>query len=101
MFAIKIIGIAGLAPDPPDIRPEEDYWVMAYDPDAHEGRGEVQTTHDPALALHFNDSVSAWMTWKQQSKRLPLRADGRPNRPLTAFCISVEEVSDAVSGHTG
>ena len=65
---------------------------MSYDPDHNDGRGEVTTTPDIFKALAFEKSFEAWEKWKQQSRVRPLREDGRPNRPLTAFTVTVEEV---------
>lgn len=92
LFAIKIIGVAGLAPGAPKIEPSDNFYVMAYDADAHQGRGEVQTTDDITKALHFPTQTEAWAAWKRQSRLQPLRSDGRPNRPLTAFTITLVEV---------
>jgi hypothetical protein len=89
MWALKIIAAAGFAPAPPGSGP---YYVMAYDPDSNDGRGEVTTTTDIFKALAFEKSYEAWEKWKQQSRVRPLRSDGRPNRPLTAFTVTVEEV---------
>lgn len=100
MYAISIVGVPGLAPSPPGPGP---YYVKFYDPDAFDGRGDVETTPDIQQAMHFPTSLEAFMFWKQTSTVRPLREDGSPNRPLTAFTITTEVVPDEpkVPPHTG
>jgi hypothetical protein len=68
-----------------------DQYVRQFDPDAHDGRGDLITTRDKSKALKFPSMREAMALWKQQSKVQPLRGDGRPNRPLTAFTVEVEK----------
>jgi hypothetical protein len=56
------------------------------------GRGETVFTDDPDDALQFDDSGAAFVFYRQQSKTVPLREDGRPNRPLTAFTVEIAPV---------
>lgn len=88
-YVINIIAIAGVTPVPPGPPP---YYVDHYDPDFAGGLGSVTTTRDIDKALHFATTIEAWNFWKQQSVERPLREDGAPNRPLTAFTITVEAV---------
>ena len=72
-------------------------WLVAYDPDGGPAHidyptGSFETDSDPAKALRFPDMVTAWKLWRTTSTRTPLRPDGRPNRPLTAFTIRVEKL---------
>jgi hypothetical protein len=60
-------------------------FVSFYDPDAEGGRGMYLTTNDPAEALQFESKEEAARCVRQQSSVAPYRADGKPNRPLTAF----------------
>lgn len=71
-------------------------YVVSFDPDAYDGRGYLVTTKDKRKALRF-DSPSAAMTFYQrQSTVHPLRkSDGRPNRPLTAFTVTLEREEQA------
>lgn len=57
------------------------------DPDAHFGRGDDRWTFDIAKAKRFANFTEAMDCWKAQSTVRPLRPDGRPNRPLTAFSV--------------
>src|SRR5262245_63041462 len=62
------------------------------DPDARGGRGDDRWTSDLAKAKRFPSHEAAWMCWKAQSTRRPLRPDGKPNRPMTAYSVTIEEV---------
>ena len=65
-----------------------DFYIMDFDLDSL----TLETTSDKTEAKQFPDMVSAIEFWKQQSKILPFRPDGKPNRPLTAFTITFEQV---------
>jgi hypothetical protein len=58
------------------------------DPDAKDGLGDNRWTSDLAKAKKFLNFMAATSCWKAQSTVRPLRDDGKPNRPLTAFSIS-------------
>lgn len=66
-------------------------YLEAFDVDAFNGGGDATFTDDKEKAIKFRDLAHAFETWKTQSKVRPLRADGKPNRPLTAFSITFEE----------
>lgn len=68
----------------------EGSYVKTFDPNARDGRGDITTTFDKSSAMRFPDAGAALAFWKQQSAVRPLRDDGKPNRPLTAFTMSVE-----------
>lgn len=70
-------------------------YLKSFDPDGHSGRGDVAWTRDVADALKFATAGDALDLWRAQSKVMPLRLDGKPNRPLTAFSITPEYVEDA------
>jgi len=65
-------------------------WLKAYDPDARGGHGAIKGTPHRKEALRFPDMSAAMKFWRQTSAVLPVRPDGQPNRPLTAFTIEVE-----------
>lgn len=73
-----------------DYRATRVCWVSSYDPEAYDGRGHVELTRDISQALTFRDKLAAFECWRQQSKRRPLRDDGKPNRPLTAWSVEIE-----------
>jgi hypothetical protein len=57
--------------------------------------GKATFTDDPRDGLRFDNMAAAFECWKRQSTVQPLRPDGRPNRPLTAYTITFETVPDA------
>lgn len=56
------------------------------------GRGADTWTYDRAKAMRFPSFEAAMEAWKTQSKVTPLRDDGKLNRPLTAYSVTVEKV---------
>jgi hypothetical protein len=64
-------------------------FVSRYDPDAHDGLGHVWTVAEPRKARQFATNAAAVEFWRQPSTIKPLREDGKPNRPLTAFTVSI------------
>lgn len=54
--------------------------------------GVCDLTDDLAEALRFPTKEAAFAAWRQQSTVMPLRPDGKPNRPLTAYSMTIEEV---------
>jgi hypothetical protein len=62
-------------------------WLAEYDPDAEDGAGRIMGTLDPSAALRFPDLGAALEEWKRPSTTHPLRRDGKPNRPLSAFTV--------------
>ncbi len=67
-------------------------YLRSFDPEAHDGRGDATFTSDIRQAMVFPDAVAAIKCWQTQPKTRPLRDDGRPNRPLTSFSASFENV---------
>jgi hypothetical protein len=68
-------------------------YVASFDADAHHGRGEITVTREAPCALIFHDPAAAFEFWKTQSSEKPLRLDGKPNRPLTAYTVEFVKVS--------
>lgn len=54
--------------------------------------GIADITKDLAEAMRFPTREAAFAAWSQQSTVLPLRPDGEPNRPLTAYSMTLQEV---------
>lgn len=66
--------------------PRDGQYLRAFDIEAHDGRGMIDMTPDPALAMRFDDMRAAWEYWRSSPKCHPIRqSDGKPNRPLTAW----------------
>jgi len=84
---VKVIRILGLADGRP--LPLDGHYLRSCNVDAHGGRGSVDAVQDPAQALRFRDVLEAMEYWRRQSTVRPLRPDGLPNRPLTAYTIEV------------
>jgi hypothetical protein len=90
LIGIKVLGLGSRLLDTPQ-------WVVSYDPDA--GRteyptGDLLTDEDPAKAKRFQSKAEAIKFTRQQSKNVPYRPDGYPNRPLTAFTVEITEITD-------
>jgi hypothetical protein len=68
-------------------------YVKAYDPTRSHGLFNfyIEVTDDPNDALKFPDVRAAIEKWRES---YGLRPDGKPNRPLTAFTVTVETVED-------
>lgn len=60
------------------------------DPDARGGWGDSRWTDDPAKAKTFGSFMEASACWRERSSKRPVRPDGKPNRPLTAYSITIE-----------
>src|SRR5262245_45073636 len=66
---------------------QDDLWLKSYDVDAHGGQGEITCTGKQKKALRFASHAHAMRAWRMQSTVKPLRADGKPNRPLSGFTV--------------
>jgi hypothetical protein len=55
------------------------------------GRAKIESAAADSEAMDFPDSISALVFWRTQSKVMPLRPDGKPNRALMAYTIELEE----------
>lgn len=85
---IRVVRLEGIHDGPGEVPDaERDAYLLAYDPDAHEGRGAATWTYEPEKARRFPTVMAAMECWSQQSTVRPLRPDGRPNKPLTAFSV--------------
>lgn len=71
-------------------------YLKSYDPDAGNEitTGDIVVTSDITQAMSFPDQRSALAYAMQQSTRVPLRPDGLPNRPLTAFTLELKWYGD-------
>ena len=62
-------------------------YLASYDPDGNGGQGAATWTEDPDRALQFATMAEAHACYTAVSRRRPVRSDGKPNRPLTAFSV--------------
>jgi hypothetical protein len=66
-------------------------YLKSYDPAAMNGFGLAEWTLNPAEALKLPSWQAAFELWRSVPANRPLRGDGQPNRPLTAFSITFED----------
>ena len=81
---VQILGLA--AGFPCDV---EGHWIVDYDPHFADGRGKVDTTTDRSEAKVWPDMLAFHTDYREAHG---LRPDGKPNRPLTAYHLNVEQV---------
>ena len=74
------------------LRPREGRYVAFYTPHGHAGRGKWRFTADKSKAKRFPSFEAAAEAWREPSNTHPIRSDGRPNRPLTMFNVTIEKV---------
>ncbi len=67
-------------------------YLKSFDPEAHDGRGEAKFTKNIKDAMVFTDATEAIRMWQSQPVTRPLREDGKPNRPLSAFSAMFENI---------
>lgn len=96
-YVLKIEWLGGSS-GPVEPSEHEGRYVSRYDPDAHHGLGQVWTTRAPSNAIQFRTQQEAVEFYRQASSEKPIREDGRPNRPLTAFTVSVSDWQKEVFG---
>jgi hypothetical protein len=72
--------------------PHEGQWLKSFNHDAFGGRGHGDFTDDVLEAMHFVSKSDAYLFWGRQSTVMPLRPDGKPNRPMTALTVEIEEL---------
>lgn len=71
--------------------PIDDQYLERYDPNGHNGRGDIRTTRDARAAMRFTSSADALECWRTQADPPHhRRADGQPNRPLSAYSVTME-----------
>jgi hypothetical protein len=68
-------------------------YLAAYDPD--DRAGGWRWSPDLADAMVFADAGAAYSCWTAVCSRQPVRPDGQPNRPLTAFTVAMIPQSEA------
>lgn len=73
-------------------------YVKSYDPnyvrpEGYDG-GLLETTPDFTQAVAFDGPDAALAYWHQQAPPpYDIRLDGKPNRPLTAFSVIIEDIT--------
>jgi hypothetical protein len=65
-------------------------YLVLFDVAANDGQSPVPTATTAAEAAVFANEADAFAFYQTQSRVTPLRDDGQPNRPLTAFTVELE-----------
>jgi hypothetical protein len=86
---MKVIKNEGLA-DGRD-GPAPGQYLKEYNPEGLGGMGAWTWTPNPAEAMKFEDAIEAFKCWTQVPRNRPKRPDGKPNKPLTAFTVTIED----------
>lgn len=68
---------------------EYDPTRYGFDPDGREMLAHIVTTPDREKAKQFATKGEAFETYRLSSGRI--RPDGRPDRPLTAFTVEIDD----------
>jgi len=87
-WAMRCVGVAHFG-DRDDMIGQ---WLKAHDPNMYDGRGWTQWTDDLRFARRFASTVEAHAFYVRQSTVKPLRADGKPNRPLCGYHVELVRV---------
>ena len=74
-------------------------YLQSYDPEANGGRGMIEFTDDIDDAKQFPGMFAAVALWQTVPTSRPRRADGKPNKPLTAFTMEFLPVRLDEEGH--
>lgn len=85
-----MVGIAGREMETMPPRP---LYFKSIDPEAHGGRGHVSWTSKLEEAVVFADHAEAMRIYQASPKCRPVGADGRPNKPLTAYTVEITLLS--------
>ena len=91
-FVLRIVSDAGGR-----ATEHEGRYVVDCDVDARRGRGVLKTSDSPLEARQFDNALEAMEYWRRQSNVTPLRPDGQPNRPLTAYSVEVRPLQMATA----
>lgn len=67
--------------------PGRPVFLQAFDVDAHDGQGSAAVVEDPMAAMKFDTQSDVLAAWQRESTVKPVRDDGRPNKPLSAYTI--------------
>lgn len=90
MIVIRVLELAGHVIGPSDVASG---YLKSFDPEAHDGQGDAVLTDEVSEAMKFDTFTEAYEFYHSVPMSRPIREDGRPNRPLTAFTVSVETLT--------
>ena len=92
-LVMQVHSLTGTQLGAPGLDPKDRY-VVSYDPDGNDGHGDVVLPTDPAKAKRYTLD-EARKEWDRTSTVRPLRSDGQPNKPLTAYTVALVHFEDA------
>jgi len=85
-YRIRIVGrIDGIA------AANDGTWLVSCDVDGNDGHGIIKTTLVSRDARQFETPGQAMEYWRRVSTTHPVRRDGKPNRPLTAYTVEITQ----------
>lgn len=84
-YRIKLIGLGRKPTD------KDGMYLVSAGIDSGDMIADVRATPLPELAMTFDSFAAALEYWKRQSTVRPLRPDGKPNRPFTAWSVEIEQ----------
>jgi hypothetical protein len=93
---IVYAGTAGRAHGTGTVRPGA--YLKACDLEFAGGTGLVTWTSDKSQAMVFASFAEAFEAWRAVPESRPLRPDGEPNRPMTAFTVTFEDAQEVPGG---
>lgn len=83
-----IMRIEGMADRSPTVARGQ--FVSEFHANVNQGRGDLVLTRDPANAMRFRTKDAAFACWQTQCKPpFDRRRDGKPNRPMTAYTVTI------------
>jgi hypothetical protein len=94
-YVMRVLGMAGTYYNQDEMKSEgfpDPCYIAEYDLDYAGGRGRARLTGNLVEAVRFDSATDVLLAWRATSTTMPRRRDGRPNRPLTAYTITPEEV---------
>lgn len=84
MVVIQVVGRADGR-----VCPQDGLYLAAGDPATVQSHDGFDWTSDPMGGLRFDSIGEALTYWSRQSTVRPLREDGQPNKPLTAWTVEL------------
>ncbi len=96
MYVIRVLADASTGTEP-----IYKTWVKSFDPDfqpkGYKGpkTGYIETTVIRSEAMKFETMAIAHQLYMTKSSKVPVRPDGKPNRPMTAFTVVIEEENES------
>lgn len=91
-YLMRVIGVAGYGYDGALEVPDPAY-VAEVDLEFAHGRGRARLTENRSEAIRYPSKAAVFEAWRASPESRPVRDDGKPNRPLTAYSITPEPVS--------